>query len=54
VRVDLNGRVYAIQFKADDGKGEGYKGIVKVGVPHDQGKGSIPIDDGQVYDSTLK
>lgn len=47
-----NGRVYAIMFTADDGKGGLCTGQVTVGVPHDQGKGKIPIDDGQKYDST--
>jgi hypothetical protein len=48
-----NGRVYAITFKADDGKGGTCNATVNVGVPHDQGKGSVAIDDGQKYDSTL-
>jgi hypothetical protein len=48
-----NGRVYAITFKADDGRGGTCNAVVKVGVPHDQGKGSVPIDDGQNFDSTL-
>ena len=48
-----NGRVYAISFNAKDGKGGSCTGTVTVGVPHDQGKGSTPIDDGQNYDSTL-
>jgi len=48
-----NGRVYAITVKADDGKGSTCNAIVTVGVPHDQGKGSVPIDDGQNLDSTL-
>lgn len=48
-----NGRVYAITFKADDGKGGTCNATVNVGVPHDQGKGSVPIDDGQNFDSTL-
>lgn len=47
-----NGRVYAIQFRAEDGKGGSCTGRVSVGVPHDQGRGSMPIDDGQNYDST--
>lgn len=47
-----NGRVYAIAFTAEDGKGGSCTGTVTVGVPHDQGQGSTPIDDGQVYDST--
>ncbi len=48
-----NGRVYAISFMADDGKGGTCTGQVAVGAPHDLGKGKAPIDDGQNYDSTL-
>lgn len=47
-----NGRVYAITFQADDGGGGICTGQVMVGVPHDKGKGRVPIDDGQDYDST--
>jgi CARDB protein len=47
-----NGRVYAVSFTASDGKGGACSGTVSVGVPHDQGQGSIPVDDGQSYDST--
>lgn len=47
-----NGRVYAISFMADDGKGGTCSGKVSVGVPQDQGQGSVPVDDGQNYDST--
>jgi hypothetical protein len=46
-----NGRVYEVSFTADDGKGGTCDGSVKVGVPHDQGKGKVPIDDGQAYNS---
>lgn len=46
-----NGRVYAIRFQAADGHGGTCTGTVTVGVPHDQGRGSTPIDDGQNYDS---
>lgn len=48
-----NGRVYAIAFAAEDGRGGSCAGSVKVGVPHDQGQGATPVDDGQQYDSTL-
>jgi len=48
-----NGRVYAISFKATDTKGASCTGNVNVGVPHDQGRGVVPVDDGQVYDSTV-
>lgn len=48
-----NGRVYAVTFLAEDDKGGSCTGAVKVGVPHDQGQGAMPVDDGQQYDSTL-
>lgn len=48
-----NGRVYALSFKASDGKGGSCTGRVTVGVPHDHGQQSAPINDGQNYDSTL-
>jgi len=48
-----NGRVYAMSFSASDGKGGTCTGSVSVGVPHDQGAGSVPIDDGQAFDSTV-
>jgi len=47
-----NGRVYALQFRVSDDKGGSCTGKVTVGVPHNQGRGSTPIDDGQNYDST--
>ena len=40
-------------FTASDGKGGSCTGTMMVGVPHDQGQGAIPIDDGQIYDSTV-
>lgn len=49
-----NGRVYAISFTADDGKGGTCSGNIQVGVPHDKGKGKNPVDDGQNYDSTMQ
>ena len=48
-----NGRVYHIGFTADDGNGGTCSGTVKVGVPHDQGKGKPAIDGGPLYDSTI-
>ncbi len=48
-----NGRVYHIGFSADDGNGGTCSGVVNVGVPHDQGGQSVPIDDGPLYDSTM-
>lgn len=47
-----NGRVYLIAVNAEDGKGGRCTGTVTVSVPRDQGKGAVPIDDGQQYDST--
>jgi len=44
-----NGRVYVVNFTADDGF-ESCNGSVKVGVPHD--RKDIPVDDGQLFDST--
>ena len=45
-----NGRVYALSFSADDGF-ESCNGTVTVGVPHD--RKDDPVDDGQLFDSTL-
>lgn len=47
-----NGRIYVIGFEAEDDKGASCSGSVQVGVPHDQGKGAVPIDDGVRFDST--
>jgi hypothetical protein len=46
-----NGRVYEISFVASDGKGGECAASVTVCVPHDQGKGSVCVDDGQFYDA---
>ncbi len=46
-----DGRVYAIAFSADDGKGATCSGSVHVGVPHSV-KGT-PVDSGQLYDSSV-
>lgn len=51
-KVSGNGRVYHIFFTADDGMGGSCSDEVLVGVPHDQGKGRVPVDDGPLYDST--
>jgi len=48
-----NGRVYHIHFEASDGKGEVCSGVVNVGVPHDQRRGHVIVDGGELYDSTL-
>ena len=46
-----NGRVYQVKFTASDGF-ESCEGYVNVGVP--RRKGHRPIDDGQIYDSTVE
>jgi hypothetical protein len=46
-----NGRVYHISYTGDDGNGGICTGEVTVGVPHDQGNGSVPVDGGSLYDS---
>jgi hypothetical protein len=48
-----NGRVYRINFTADDGQGGSCTGWVNVGVPHSMKPGLPIIDDGQLYNSTL-
>jgi hypothetical protein len=47
-----DGRVYHISFTATT-NGASCTGSVTVGVPHDQGQHSTPIDEGSLYDSTL-
>jgi len=50
---DGNGRVYVINFTANDGKGGESSGSVAVKVPHDQSsKDCTAIDSGQNYDAT--
>ena len=51
-KVPGDGRVYHIAFRASDGKGGECTGVVKVGVPHDQGPRRFPVDGGPLYDST--
>jgi hypothetical protein len=46
-----DGRVYRISFSAKDSKGKTCTGTAYVGVPHDMGRHSTPIDSGDVYDS---
>ncbi|HEX8156389.1 MAG TPA: vWA domain-containing protein [Solirubrobacteraceae bacterium] len=46
-----DGRVYRIAFKASDGRGGTCGGVVTVGVPHDQGQGSVPVDSGLTINS---
>jgi hypothetical protein len=52
-KVTGNGRVYHISFTADDGNGGSCVGEVHVAVPQNQGQGSVPIDDGALYNSTI-
>lgn len=48
-----DGRIYFIAFDAvDDTTSESCSGVVAVGVPHDLGQGSTPMDSGARYDST--
>ena len=47
----LNGRVYQIQFMADDGQSGVCAGAVGVSVPKSKKAGEAILDDGQLYDS---
>lgn len=44
-----DGRVYRISFTGSDGRGGTCAGTAIVGVPHDQGKGKIPVDSGGTF-----
>ena len=47
-----DGRVYRVHFTARDTRGATCQGMVRVGVPHDQGKGAVPVDSAPpIYDS---
>jgi uncharacterized repeat protein (TIGR01451 family) len=46
-----DGRVYRIAFTGSDGTGGTCAGVATVGVPHDQGGHSIPVDSGFVFPS---
>jgi chitodextrinase len=48
-----DGRVYHIDFTADDGKGGACAGAVTVCVPHDRAKGGACADQGRLFDSTV-
>jgi VCBS repeat-containing protein len=48
-----DGRVYEIGFEAVDTKGGSCTGSVMVGIPHDQGQLSTPIDSVCRWDSTI-
>lgn len=52
-KVSGNGRVYHVDFTADDGNGGLCSGTISVGVPFKQGQRAAPVDDGSLYDSTL-
>ena len=47
-----NGRVYHVDFTADDGHGGRCSGEVRVAVPRSMKPGAPIIDDGPLYDST--
>ncbi|QRK10005.1 terpene cyclase/mutase family protein [Archangium violaceum] len=47
-----DGRVYHIQFAADDGRGGTCRSTVKVCVPHDRRPGGTCVDQGALFDST--
>ena len=47
-----NGRVYTVDFVADDGHGGTCTGRVQICVPHDQRPGATCVDDGADLDST--
>jgi hypothetical protein len=49
-----NGRVYHIGFTADDGRGGTCSDEVLVGVPEGRGRRGTPVDDGALYDSTVR
>ncbi len=51
-KIPGDGRVYHINYSATDPFGAACFGAVAVGVPHDRGKGSVPVDGGPLYDST--
>lgn len=47
-----DGRVYHLQFVADDGRGATCEAVVTVCVPHDRGGNSTCVDQGPLFDST--
>ena len=52
-KVPGDGRVYHIDFNADDGQGGSCDGLVTVCVPHDQRPGHVCVDQGPIFDSTV-
>ena len=49
-----NGRVYKIDFTANDQSGAVCTGYVVIDVPNNEGETGGPIDDGPFYDSTTE
>jgi hypothetical protein len=47
-----NGRIYRVNFTADDGQGGVCTASVSVGVPRDMKPGNAAVDSGQSYNST--
>jgi hypothetical protein len=47
-----DGRVYHVDFAAQNAFGGACSGTLRVCVPHDMGNGSTCIDEGPLYDST--
>jgi hypothetical protein len=48
-----DGRVYRVNFTANDGQGGACSGFVKVAVPKSMQPGNVSVDSGLLYDSTL-
>jgi CSLREA domain-containing protein len=48
-----DGRVYHISFQAEDSRSGVCTGTVLVGVPHDRGGNSTPVDQGPLYNSVV-
>lgn len=46
-----DGRVYGVAFRALDAQGGSCTGMALVGVPHDRGRGRVPINSGLIFDS---
>jgi hypothetical protein len=44
-----DGRVYRISYEVTDGRGGSCAGTATVGVPHDQGDNSTPVDSGGIF-----
>jgi len=49
----MDGRVYHLVFTASDGRGATCQGEVTVCVPHDQGQGSVCVDQGPLFNSAV-